>query len=116
MIEEGNIIAKVKLPFDLPPAKRRIQRPEGYRERYNNTDLQTGALVSLRFLDLFGSAETGAILLANLLGGLRATALQKQEKQYFSNNKTTSYSYALPSFKLYGVVLLALPFLSLSLL
>ena len=82
LIEEGNVIAKVKLPFDLPPAQRRIQRPEGYRERYNNTDLQTGALVSLRVLDLFESVETGAILLANLLGGLRATALQKQEPDF----------------------------------
>ena len=82
LIEEGNIISKVKLPSDLPPAKKWVQRPEGYRERYNNTDLQTGALVSLRVLDLFGSVETGAILLANLLGGLRATALQKQEPDF----------------------------------
>ena len=84
LIEEGNIISKVKLPSDLPPAKKWVQRPEGYRERYNNTDLQTGALVSLRVLDLFGSVETGAILLANLLGGLRATALQKQEPDFLA--------------------------------
>ena len=76
-LKSCEVVTKVRLPDRLPNVHRKIRDTSGKKHRSCKEDMKQGAIAILPVLQMFKNPEPGALIFANILTGLRCTALRK---------------------------------------